>query len=78
MVRANELSSLYWTAISPTCCVLPAERLKANLALASVRAPYAEVGTRLQIEVTAEYERHRVTATVSPTPFFNPERKRSL
>lgn len=52
--------------------------LKANLALASVRAPYAAVGTRLQIEVTVEYERLKVTATVEETPFFNPKRKRSL
>ncbi|MCA9712781.1 MAG: aminomethyltransferase family protein, partial [Myxococcales bacterium] len=51
-------------------------QLKANLALASVRASHAAVGTRLQIEVTVEYERHRVTATVEPTPFFDPERKR--
>ena len=35
-------------------------------------------GNRLEIEVTAEYERHRVTATVRKTPFFNPPRKRSL
>jgi aminomethyltransferase len=51
--------------------------LKANLALASVRAPCFELGTRLQIEVTVEYERHRVGAVVEKTPFYNPERKRS-
>lgn len=51
--------------------------LKANLALASVRAPHFEPGTRLQIEVTVEYERHRVGAVVDKTPFYNPERKRS-
>lgn len=52
--------------------------LKANLALASLRTPHHAVGTRLQIEVTVEYERHRVGATVCKTPFYNPERKRSL
>jgi aminomethyltransferase len=52
--------------------------LKANLALASVRAPHHAEGTRLQVEVTVEYERHRVGAVVAKTPFYNPERKRSL
>lgn len=51
--------------------------LKANLALASVRAPCFAPGTRLQIEVTVEFERHRVGAVVEKTPFYNPERKRS-
>ena len=50
--------------------------LKKNLALAHVRIPHHEKGTRLRMEVTAEYERHKVTATVHPTPFFDPERKR--
>ena len=51
--------------------------LKANLALASVRAPHFAPGTRLQVEVTVEFERHRVGAVVEKTPFYNPERKRS-
>ena len=51
--------------------------LKKNLALASVRPEWASPGTRLRIEVTAEYERRQVTATVTQTPFFNPERKRA-
>lgn len=51
--------------------------LKKNLALATVDAHYARVGTRLQIEATVEYERKRVTATVVEKPFFNPERKRT-
>lgn len=51
--------------------------LKANLALASIRAPHHAEGTRLQVEVTVEYERHRVGAVVAKTPFYNPERKRS-
>ncbi|MEX1364075.1 MAG: glycine cleavage T C-terminal barrel domain-containing protein, partial [Nannocystaceae bacterium] len=50
--------------------------LKANLALASVAPPHHEPGTRLEIEVTVEYERHRVGAIVQRTPFFDPERKR--
>ncbi len=51
--------------------------LKRNLALASVRSDWAGVGRRLNIEVTAEYERRRVTATVAHTPFFDPSRRRS-
>ena len=51
--------------------------LKKNLALASVHAEYRRPGTQVSIEVTAEYERRRVTATVTETPFFNPERKRA-
>jgi aminomethyltransferase len=51
--------------------------LKQNLALAQVEAAFAKVGTQLRIEVTAEYRRHQVTATVVETPFFNPPRKRS-
>ena len=50
--------------------------LKRDLSLAQVDAAYAEPGTRLQIELTAEYRRHRVSATVTPTPFFDPPRKR--
>ena len=51
--------------------------LKMNLALATVTAPHSRPGTRLSIEVTPEYERRRVTATVTRTPFFDPPRKRA-
>ncbi len=51
--------------------------LKKNLALAQVEASSSAIGSKLKIEVTAEYRRHRVTATVVETPFFNPPRKRS-
>jgi aminomethyltransferase len=51
--------------------------LKKNLALACVRVPFARLGTRLQMEVTVEYQRRRVTAIVTRTPFFDPERKRA-
>jgi len=52
--------------------------LKANLALASVEAAEAEIGRRLRVEVTTEFQRRRVTATVTATPFFDPPRKRSV
>lgn len=51
--------------------------LKANLALASIRSPHHAIGTKLQVEVTVEYERHKIGATVVQTPFFNPKRKRA-
>ena len=51
--------------------------LKDNLALASVKSAYAEPGTELQIEVTVEYERRRVPAIVTKTPFFDPPRKKA-
>ena len=33
-------------------------------------------GTRLEMEVTVEWRRRKVSATVVPKPFFNPPRKR--
>jgi glycine cleavage system aminomethyltransferase T len=45
------------------------------IALATVDRPHYAVGTVLQIEITVEAVRHRVTATVVQTPFFNPPRK---
>jgi aminomethyltransferase len=49
--------------------------LKRMIALATVdRGHYAE-GTQLQFEMTVEAVRHRVTAKVVKTPFFNPPRK---
>jgi len=50
--------------------------LKKYLAIASVHRGFEAKGTKLQIEHTVEYERRKVTATVAPTPFFDPERKR--
>ncbi len=51
--------------------------LKKNLALATVEAPLAKIGTQLYIEWTVEWSRQTVPATVVKTPFFDPERKRS-
>ena len=52
--------------------------LKKLIALATVDAPHYAIGTRLQMEMTVEAVRHRATATVVPTPFFNPARKTSV
>ena len=49
--------------------------LKQLIALATVASPHTRVGARLEIEVTVEAVRHRVSATVTKTPFFNPPRK---
>jgi hypothetical protein len=40
-----------------------------------VDRPHYAPGSRLQIEVTVEAVRHKVSATVVKTPFFNPPRK---
>lgn len=50
--------------------------LKKYIALAHLRAPYFEIGSRVEIEVTVEHERQRARAVVAKTPFYNPERKR--
>jgi aminomethyltransferase len=49
--------------------------LKKMIALATVERGSTEAGSRLEMEVTVEAVRHRVAATVTPTPFFNPPRK---
>jgi aminomethyltransferase len=51
--------------------------LKKNLALATVRAEHGELGHQVRFEVTVEYERKMVSATVVKKPAFDPERKRS-
>lgn len=50
--------------------------LKRAIALASIDAAHTAAGTRLAIEHTVEFARHRVGATVRRLPFFDPERKR--
>jgi aminomethyltransferase len=49
--------------------------LKKMIALASVDAVHSQLGSRLQMEITIEAVRQKVTATVVKLPFFNPERK---
>lgn len=50
--------------------------LKKNLALAHIDQKYAEPGQELQFEVTVEFQRKTVKATVGNPPFYNPPRKR--
>jgi aminomethyltransferase len=49
--------------------------LKKLIALATLQAPHCADGTTLEVEVTVEAVRHRVTAKIVKTPFFNPPRK---
>ncbi len=49
--------------------------LKKMIALASVGSEHAEPGTRLQMELTIEAVRYKVSTTVVKLPFFSPERK---
>jgi aminomethyltransferase len=49
--------------------------LKKMIALATLEKGAFQVGNRVEVEVTVEAVRHRVGATVTPTPFFNPARK---
>ena len=49
--------------------------LKKLIALATIDITHTAVGTELEVELTVEAVRHRVSATVVRTPFFNPKRK---
>ncbi|HEV2340812.1 MAG TPA: aminomethyltransferase family protein [Candidatus Acidoferrales bacterium] len=49
--------------------------LKKMIALASMTAEHSKPGTKLKMEYTVEAVRHRVRATVTGLPFFNPSRK---
>jgi aminomethyltransferase len=51
--------------------------LKQGLALATVEAAHAAIGTELALEHTVEHRRKSVPARVAKLPFFDPERKRS-
>ncbi len=51
--------------------------LKKYIALATVAAAYSRPGTRVDIDLAVEWERHRIPATVVQRPFFDPDRKKS-
>ena len=52
--------------------------LKKYIALATIRKEYVQPGTRVDFEVTVEYRRKTVGATVTKLPFFDPPRKRAV
>lgn len=51
--------------------------LKRLLALAHVEARFAAPGTLLEIEITVEHRHRRAAARVTPTPFYDPPRKKA-
>ena len=51
--------------------------LKTSLALAHIRAPHFQPGTRVKIEITVEHRRRTADAMVRKLPFFDPERKKT-
>lgn len=52
--------------------------LKKMIALASVGRDHSTLGSTLQIEVTVEAVRHRVSTKIVQLPFFNPRRKTAI
>jgi aminomethyltransferase len=52
--------------------------LKKMIALASIETSHSKLGTRLQMEITIEAIRQKVTAKIVKTPFFNPARKTAV
>ena len=50
--------------------------LKKYIALATIRRDFARPGRRVEFELTVEFVRRTVPATVVKTPFFDPARKR--
>jgi aminomethyltransferase len=49
--------------------------LKQMIGLATLNASHVASGTKVEVEHTVDAVRHRVPATVTVTPFFNPARK---
>ncbi len=52
--------------------------LKKMIALASIETSHAKLGARLQMEITIEAIRQKVTAKIVKMPFFNPARKTAV
>jgi aminomethyltransferase len=52
--------------------------LKQMIAIATVEATQAALGTVVEVEHTVDAVRHRVNATVTAVPFFNPGRKTAV
>jgi aminomethyltransferase len=52
--------------------------LKKMIALGSIETDHSQLGHRLQMEITIEAVRQKVTARVAKMPFFNPKRKTAV
>jgi len=51
--------------------------IKKYIALATVQSKFSQIGAELSLEMTVEYVRKKVKATVVKPPFFDPPRKRA-
>jgi aminomethyltransferase len=69
-VRDKQVGKATTTAWSPV--------LKKLIALASVETAHSKIGNKVQMEITVESMRQRVTAKIVKIPFFNPERKMAV
>jgi aminomethyltransferase len=52
--------------------------LKKMIALGSIETDHSQLGRKLQMEITIEAVRQRVSAKIVPMPFFNPKRKTAV
>ncbi len=51
--------------------------LKRYIAIGTVLSDYAQIGTQVEMEITVEYSREKVKATIVKTPFYDPPHKRA-
>jgi len=65
--NGTQLGKATSTTWSPT--------MKKMIALATLKNDFAKTGKNVEIEMTVEAVRHRVPATVTKTPFYNPKHK---
>jgi len=65
--NGTQLGKATSTTWSPT--------LKKMIALATLKSDFAKPGSKVEVEITVEAVRHRVPATVTKTPFYNPKHK---
>lgn len=51
--------------------------LKQYIGIGTLLKPFAQIGSRVEVEVTVEYKRKLCPAIIVPTPFFDPPRKKT-
>ena len=51
--------------------------LKQYIAIGTVLSEHAQIGAQVEMEITVEYSRERVKATLVKTPFYDPPHKRA-
>jgi aminomethyltransferase len=65
--KGNQIGKATSTTWSPL--------LKKMIALATLKRDFVRPGTKIEVEITVEAVRHRVSAKVAKTPFYNPKHK---